>query len=146
MGGQACILYGAAEFSRDIDVAVLADPENLGRLQQALEALQAEPVFVPPLSREVLPRLSLSYTHSRGPGIATGCDGGSSWLRSVSGTLATAPRDYVAQGWPHPGHVPTRSRPDQEDPAKIGLWSDVWWKPIFTSVHVGRLDSKLNSG
>ena len=24
MGGQACILYGAAEFSRDIDFAILA--------------------------------------------------------------------------------------------------------------------------
>ena len=24
MGGQACVLYGAAEFSRDVDVAVLA--------------------------------------------------------------------------------------------------------------------------
>ena len=29
MGGQACILYGAAEFSRDVDVAVLASDENL---------------------------------------------------------------------------------------------------------------------
>ena len=24
MGGQACVLYGAAEFSRDTDIAVLA--------------------------------------------------------------------------------------------------------------------------
>jgi hypothetical protein len=29
MGGQACILYGAAEFSRDVDVAVLASEANL---------------------------------------------------------------------------------------------------------------------
>ena len=29
MGGQACILYGAAEFSRDIDVIVLASELNL---------------------------------------------------------------------------------------------------------------------
>ena len=35
MGGQACILYGAAEFSRDIDLAVLADEKNLSRLQAA---------------------------------------------------------------------------------------------------------------
>jgi hypothetical protein len=28
MGGQACILYGAAEFSRDIDLAILTDPYN----------------------------------------------------------------------------------------------------------------------
>ena len=31
MGGQACVLYGAAEFSRDADFAILASPENLGR-------------------------------------------------------------------------------------------------------------------
>jgi hypothetical protein len=27
MGGQACILYGGAEFSRDIDFAILASEE-----------------------------------------------------------------------------------------------------------------------
>ena len=36
MGGQACVLYGAAEFSRDIDVAVLVDEENLDRFTSAL--------------------------------------------------------------------------------------------------------------
>ena len=25
MGGQACVFYGAAEFSRDLDLVVLAD-------------------------------------------------------------------------------------------------------------------------
>jgi hypothetical protein len=29
MGGQACILYGAAEFSRDLDLLVPVDAENL---------------------------------------------------------------------------------------------------------------------
>ena len=29
MGGQACVLYGAAEYSRDLDLAVLATPEAL---------------------------------------------------------------------------------------------------------------------
>jgi hypothetical protein len=54
MGGQACILYGAAEFSRDVDVAVAADEKNLTRLRRALAELKAEPVFVPALSPEVL--------------------------------------------------------------------------------------------
>jgi hypothetical protein len=54
MGGQACIVYGAAEFSRDIDLAVLASPDNLDRLHSALAELRAEPVFFPALSREVL--------------------------------------------------------------------------------------------
>ena len=52
MGGQACILYGAAEFSRDVDVAVAADDGNLAR--RALDELKAEPIFVPPLGSEVL--------------------------------------------------------------------------------------------
>lgn len=31
MGGQACVFYGAAEFSRDTDLAILADAANLAR-------------------------------------------------------------------------------------------------------------------
>jgi hypothetical protein len=56
MGGQACILYGAAEFSRDVDLAVLASKANLQRLRAALADLRAEPIFVPPLGAEVLER------------------------------------------------------------------------------------------
>jgi hypothetical protein len=56
MGGQACILYGAAEFSRDTDFAVLSSAENLERLRAALRELNAEPVFLPPLTAEFLER------------------------------------------------------------------------------------------
>lgn len=48
MGGQACILYGAAEFSRDSDFVVLAEQNNLNLLQSALEELEAEVIAVPP--------------------------------------------------------------------------------------------------
>ena len=48
MGGQACVFYGAAEFSRDADFAILADAANLARLRQALAELQAETIAVPP--------------------------------------------------------------------------------------------------
>ena len=48
MGGQACVFYGAAEFSRDTDFAILADAANLARLRKALAELQAEPIAVPP--------------------------------------------------------------------------------------------------
>lgn len=48
MGGQACVLYGAAEFSRDADFAVLASPGNLDRLAGALAELQADVIAVPP--------------------------------------------------------------------------------------------------
>jgi len=54
MGGQACVLYGAAEFSRDTDLAVLADSENLGRLRQALELLEADVVAIPPFESRYL--------------------------------------------------------------------------------------------
>lgn len=50
MGGQACILYGAAEFSRDTDIVILADELNLRRLRRALASLKAECIAVPPLA------------------------------------------------------------------------------------------------
>lgn len=69
MGGQACILYGAAEFSRDVDLAVLADARNLDRLQRALVDLQAEAFFFPPLSREALDRGHACHFRSHRPGL-----------------------------------------------------------------------------
>lgn len=56
MGGQACVLYGAAEFSRDTDLAVLADAANLRRLRAAMRDLQAEVIAVPPLELRYLRR------------------------------------------------------------------------------------------
>ena len=56
MGGQACVLYGAAEFSRDTDFAILASPENLRRLGSALEELHGEVIAVPPFQAEYLER------------------------------------------------------------------------------------------
>ncbi len=50
MGGQACVFYGGAEFSRSTDLAILASPENLTRLGTALTELQAAPIAVPPLT------------------------------------------------------------------------------------------------
>src|ERR1035441_3924430 len=47
MGGQACVFYGAAEFSRDTDLAIVADAVNLARLRKALAELQAAPIAVP---------------------------------------------------------------------------------------------------
>ncbi|NOS69524.1 MAG: hypothetical protein HOP33_06310 [Verrucomicrobia bacterium] len=56
MGGQACVFYGAAEFSRDTDLLILADGENLQRLSAALQELQAECIAVPPFAAEYLER------------------------------------------------------------------------------------------
>ncbi len=49
MGGQACVFYGAAEFSRDCDIVIVADQENLARLNAALNALQADCIAIPPM-------------------------------------------------------------------------------------------------
>jgi hypothetical protein len=54
MGGQACVFYGAAEFSRDTDLAILASSENLARLKRALKDLDAEVIAVPPFDIKYL--------------------------------------------------------------------------------------------
>ncbi len=56
MGGQACVFYGAAEFSRDTDLALLADGDSLQRFREALTALDAAPVAVPPFELDYLLR------------------------------------------------------------------------------------------
>ena len=56
MGGQACVFYGAAEFSRDTDFVILADAANLARLKRALGDLRAEQIAVPPFEAKYLRR------------------------------------------------------------------------------------------
>jgi len=56
MGGQACVFYGAAEFSRDLDLLILAGADNLARLASAMEALAALPIAVPPFHERHLSR------------------------------------------------------------------------------------------
>ena len=56
IGGQACILYGGAEFSRDLDLMLATAPAVLPRLEQALRELQADLIAVPALRPELLER------------------------------------------------------------------------------------------
>jgi len=56
MGGHACVLYGAAEYSRDLDLAVLAADEALPRLTAAMESLAATVIAVPPFNASFLHR------------------------------------------------------------------------------------------
>ena len=56
MGGQACVFYGAAQVSKDIDFLLLAEPENFARLQAALGKLQADRIAVPPFDPAALAR------------------------------------------------------------------------------------------
>lgn len=56
MGGQACVFYGAAEFSRDCDIVILAESPNFGQLEAALNELQASCIAVPPFDWQYLDR------------------------------------------------------------------------------------------
>jgi hypothetical protein len=56
MGGQACVFYGAAQVSKDIDLVLLAGPENYQRLERALKSLNARRIAVPRFSPDVLAR------------------------------------------------------------------------------------------
>lgn len=67
MGGQACVLYGAAEFSRDTDIVVLADSDNLECLLAAIEALDAKRVAVPPFEAKYLRRGHAVHFRCRHP-------------------------------------------------------------------------------
>lgn len=67
MGGQACVFYGGAEFSRDTDITLLASPANLNRLNCALRELQAECIAVPPLELEYLLRGHAVHFRCRHP-------------------------------------------------------------------------------
>ncbi len=67
MGGQACILYGGAEFSRDIDFAILASEENLIQLRMCLDELDAEVIAVPPFALEYLERGHAIHFRCRTP-------------------------------------------------------------------------------
>jgi hypothetical protein len=70
MGGQACVFYGAAEFSRDTDLAVLPATDNLEVLRLALEDLQAELIAVPGFDLSYLHRGQAIHFRSRHPDCA----------------------------------------------------------------------------
>jgi hypothetical protein len=69
MGGQACVFYGAAEFSRDVDFAVLADARNLCRLQFALEDLKAQVIAVPAFQESYLLQGLAVHFRCQAPGV-----------------------------------------------------------------------------
>ncbi len=68
MGGQACVFYGAAQVSRDIDLALLAEPANIERLRRALRALAAERIAVPPFDPALFERGHPIHFRCHAPG------------------------------------------------------------------------------
>jgi hypothetical protein len=73
IGGQACILYGAAESSRDLDFLVLLSPANLDRLKSLLGGLDASVVAVPPFDPEYLERGHFVHFRCGRAGRRSGC-------------------------------------------------------------------------
>ena len=53
MGGQACVFYGAAQVSKDVDLALLAEPANIARLRRELESMRLEEARKKRSSREI---------------------------------------------------------------------------------------------
>ncbi len=70
MGGQACVLYGAAEFSKDVDFAIMADDGNVERVREAMESLAAEVIAVPPFEPEFLAEGLAVHFRCHAPGVA----------------------------------------------------------------------------
>ena len=60
MGGQACVFYGAAQFSKDVDFLILADEINFAGLHRALAELSA--------GRIAVPRFDATVGHCSGEG------------------------------------------------------------------------------
>jgi hypothetical protein len=69
MGGQACIFYGAAQVSKDVDFVVLAEPANFNRLEAALGALGAHRIDVPRFDPALLARGHAVHFRCSAPGV-----------------------------------------------------------------------------
>ncbi len=64
------MLYGAAEFSRDVDLCLPEDPGTLERLRRAADELEAEVVAVPPFRPEHLAEGLAVHFRCRHPDVA----------------------------------------------------------------------------
>lgn len=69
MGGQACVLYGGAEFSRDLDLALSLDPQDLLVFQGILDRLRAECIAVPPFNTATLQAGHAVHFRCHAPGV-----------------------------------------------------------------------------
>ena len=69
MGGQACVFYGAAQVSKDVDLILLAERENYDRLRAALEVLGARRIAVPRFDPDLLARGHAVHFRCSAPGV-----------------------------------------------------------------------------
>ena len=69
MGGQACVFYGAAQFSKDIDFLILAADENFEGLHAALGEMKATRIAVPGFDPRVLDRGHVVHYRCKATGV-----------------------------------------------------------------------------
>ncbi len=69
MGGQACVFYGAAQVSKDIDLVVYAEEGNYERLRRSLKELRAERIAVPRFDPNLLARGHAVHFRCQGAGV-----------------------------------------------------------------------------
>jgi len=138
-GGQACILYGASEFSRDADTVIGGSAGNIEALRAALRDLDAEQLYVPPLNVDYLNRGHACHFRCRAPAVAgvrldvmsvlRGCDPFPLlWVRRTTLSL------------PELGEVPLLSLPDLVQSKKTQRDKD--WSHIRRLVEVDYLTRK----
>lgn len=68
MGGQACVFYGAAQVSKDIDFLILAEEENFVSLHQALSLLDAHRIAIPRFDPLLLAKGHAVHFRCQAPG------------------------------------------------------------------------------
>lgn len=69
MGGQACVFYGAAQVSKDVDFLLLAEDANYAHLLRSMEELQAPRIAVPPFGAHYLERGHAAHFRCQAPGV-----------------------------------------------------------------------------
>jgi hypothetical protein len=69
MGGQACVFYGAAQVSKDVDLLLLAEEDNISRLLAALGQLNARRIAVPRFDSALLARGHAVHFRCASPGV-----------------------------------------------------------------------------
>ncbi len=150
MGGQACVLYGAAQFSKDIDFALLANAENYQRLHEALDELRAERIAVPRFDPAILERGHAVHFRCQAAGVEglrvdvmtrmrDVADFGELWGRRTSITdgddctyeimavedLVRAKKTQRQKDWPMIGaliEVHHREHQNESTPGRIAFW------------------------
>ncbi len=149
MGGQACVFYGAAEFSRDLDLLILADAANFQRIRSALADLDAKSIAVSPFDAGFLSRGHAVHFRCQRDDVKglridlmsvlrTGANFEDMWDRRTTIEIEGQPVDLMAledlvnakktqrnKDWPMIGRLMERSyftRDDIVTPEQAGFW------------------------